>query len=64
VVTIPAPGLSEAEILDTAPPAAVASVVLLVLFFHPWLVLGVLIDLGLLWGVLVAGGMPQGGSLT
>lgn len=30
---------------------SVASLGLLVLFFHPWLVLGVLIDIGLLWAV-------------
>jgi len=46
------------------PPAAavgaIASVALLLLFFHPWLVLGIAIDLGLLWAVLVADWMPQG----
>ena len=46
------------------PPAAavgaIASVALLLLFFHPWLVLGVAIDMGLLWAVLVARWMPQG----
>jgi len=31
---------------------SVASLALLVLFFHPWLVLGVLIDIGLLWAVM------------
>jgi hypothetical protein len=39
--------------------AAIASLALLVLFFHPWLVLGLAIDLGLLWAVLVAGWTPQ-----
>ena len=37
---------------------AVASLVVLVAFFHPWLSLGVAIDLGLLWAVLVAGWTP------
>jgi hypothetical protein len=32
---------------------AAGSLALLVLFFHPWLLLGVAIDLGLLWAVLV-----------
>jgi hypothetical protein len=43
---------------------AVASVALLVLFFQPWLVLGVVIDLGLLWAVLIAGWRPQGGPIS
>lgn len=46
------------------PPAAavgaIASLALLLLFFHPWLVLGIAIDLGLLWAVLVADWTPQG----
>jgi hypothetical protein len=36
---------------------------LLLLFFHPWLVLGIAIDLGLLWAVLVADWTPQGTAL-
>jgi hypothetical protein len=43
---------------------AVASVVLLVLFFQPWLALGVLIDLGLVWTVLVAGWSPHSGPIS
>ena len=43
---------------------AVASLALLVLFFQPWLALGVLIDLGLLWAVLVAGWSPVGGPIS
>jgi len=44
-------------------PAAVAlgafsSMALLVLFFHPWLVLGLAIDLALLWAALVVGWDP------
>lgn len=37
---------------------ATASVLTLVLFFHPWLVLGLVIDAALLWGVLVAHWVP------
>lgn len=37
---------------------AAASIGLLALFFHPWLVLGVGVDLALLWGVDVAGWVP------
>jgi hypothetical protein len=36
----------------------VASVTLLGLFFHPWLVLGLVLDLGLLWLGLVADWTP------
>jgi hypothetical protein len=43
--------------------AAGASVALLVLFFHPWLVLGVLIDVGLLWAVF-SGWSPHGGPIS
>jgi hypothetical protein len=38
---------------------AIASIALLALFFHPWLVLGVAIDLVLLWAVLVANWEPE-----
>jgi hypothetical protein len=43
---------------------AVASLGLLVAFFHPWLVLGVAIDAGLLWAGLVAGWTPASPSLA
>jgi hypothetical protein len=33
---------------------ATASLALLLLFFHPWLILGVLVDVAILWAVLVA----------
>jgi hypothetical protein len=39
---------------------ALASIALLALFFHPWLVLGVGIDLVLLWTVLVVRWSPTG----
>ena len=39
---------------------AIASIGVLALFFHPWLVLGVGIDLVLIWAVLVAGWVPEG----
>ena len=34
------------------------SLLALLLFFHPWLVVGVGIDLGLLWAVFVLGWTP------
>lgn len=40
---------------------AVASATLLLTFFHPWLVLGLVIDAGLLWAALVAGWVPASG---
>lgn len=39
---------------------SVASLAILVLFFHPWLVLGVAIDVVLVWAVLIAGWTPEG----
>jgi hypothetical protein len=39
---------------------ALASLALLVVFFHPWLLVGVAIDLLLLWGVLLARWVPEG----
>jgi hypothetical protein len=39
---------------------AVGSIAVLALFFHPWLVLGVAIDVALLWAVLVASWAPEG----
>ncbi|GEM_PF-915744 len=38
---------------------AMASLALLVLFFHPWLVLGVAIDVVLLWAVLAVRWVPD-----
>jgi hypothetical protein len=38
---------------------AVASAALLVVFFHPWLLLGVLIDAAVLWAVLIARWEPS-----
>jgi hypothetical protein len=37
---------------------AATSLVTLVLFFHPWLMLGVAIDMALLWAVIIAGWRP------
>jgi hypothetical protein len=37
---------------------AAASALTLILFFHPWLVLGLAIDAALLWAVLVVGWSP------
>lgn len=38
---------------------AVASIAILILFFHPWLVLGLVIDVALLWVALVARWTPE-----
>jgi hypothetical protein len=40
---------------------AVASLAMLVIWFHPWLMLGIGIDLILLWSALVAGWTPAEG---
>jgi hypothetical protein len=40
--------------------ASLASLALLVVFFHPWLALGVAIDAVIVWAVLVAGWAPEG----
>ena len=39
---------------------AMASLAILVLYFHAWLVLGIAIDIVLLWSVWVAGWIPDG----
>ena len=39
---------------------SIASIALLVVFFHPWLVLGLAIDVALIWSVLIAGWSPDG----
>jgi hypothetical protein len=39
---------------------AVASLAVLALYFHPWLLLGVAIDLALLWFVVIGGWSPAG----
>jgi hypothetical protein len=41
---------------------AIASLALILLFFHPWLVLGIAIDAVLLWAVLIARWAPAGVS--
>jgi hypothetical protein len=38
---------------------ASASLLTLAIFFHPWLVLGIAIDVILLWAVLIAGWAPS-----
>lgn len=67
-VTIAAFGLAALAALGVLPstlfvPAtaagAIASLALLIVFFHPWLVIGVAIDVGLLWAVLIAGWLPD-----
>jgi hypothetical protein len=65
LAALAAAGFIPGELWGPASAAgAVASVALLVLFFQPWLVLGVVIDLGLLWAVLIAGWRPQGGPIS
>jgi hypothetical protein len=43
----------------TVTVGAVSSVALIALFFHPWLVLGIAIDVVLVWAVLVAEWAPD-----
>lgn len=43
---------------------SIASVALLALFFHPWLVLGFVIDAVLLWATFAAGWRPGALELT
>ena len=38
---------------------AIASLVLLGLYFHPWLIFGVALDIALLWATLIAGWSPS-----
>ena len=38
---------------------AVASALTLMLFFHPWIILGLVIDAALLWAVVVVGWSPS-----
>jgi len=42
---------------------AAASLGLLIAFFHPWLGLGIAIDVGLLWAGLLAGWVPASSGL-
>jgi hypothetical protein len=46
--------------LAAAAVGSVGSLALLIAYFHPWLLLGVAIDLGLIWSVLILGWTPQG----
>lgn len=39
---------------------AIASLATLVLFFHPWILFGIAIDVALLWAVLALGWRPEG----
>ena len=65
VVTLVGAGLASIGVVvphawwpQLAVSGAVASLAVLVLFFHPWLLLGIAIDLGLLYLVLVANWNP------
>ncbi|HYK95077.1 MAG TPA: hypothetical protein VE011_04295 [Candidatus Dormibacteraeota bacterium] len=66
-LTIAGFGLAAVAALGIAPAAlwapaiavgAAASLGLLVVFFHPWLALGVAIDIALLWVALIIGWTP------
>jgi hypothetical protein len=58
-------GLAPASLFVGAIAAAsVASLVLLGLFFHPWLALGLVIDLALLWATFVAAWRPGSAGLA
>jgi hypothetical protein len=69
-LTIGGFAMAALSVLGVAPPGlwasaaigAVGSIGLLILFFHPWLVLGLAIDLALLWAVLIVGWAPDGGT--
>ena len=67
--TIAAYGLAAVALLGGLPVpiwaagtigGSIASIALLVLFFHPWLVLGLAIDAGLLVAVLLLDWRPEG----
>lgn len=66
--TIAGFGLAAVAALGVAPGlwpvgvavGGVASILLLGLFFHPWLALGVVIDLVLLWAVFLGSWAPDG----
>ena len=59
VAALVALGLSPVGLWAPAVAAgSVASLALLVAFFHPWLVLGIGIDVALFWAALVAGWNP------
>jgi hypothetical protein len=68
VLTIAGFALAAVSALGVAPGlwsvgvvvGAVASLAILWLYFHPWLILGILIDIVLLWAITVAGWAPQG----
>lgn len=63
IASLVAVGLAPAGLwLPAVATGAFASLALLVAFFHPWLVLGVGIDLALLWASLVAGWVPTGAA--
>ena len=60
VASLAALGLAPVALWAPAVTAgATASLAILVAFFHPWLALGVGIDLAVLWAALVAGWIPE-----
>lgn len=69
VVTLLAAGLATLGILPrewwlaSVAAGTVASAITLAIFFHPWIVLGFVIDAALLWAVFVARWDPFGSAL-
>jgi len=60
LASVAALGLAPAGVWTAAVAVgAIASLALLVLFFHPWLVLGVVIDVVLLWVVFAVRWVPE-----
>ena len=58
VAALAAAGLVAGAWLPAIVAGTAASVVLLIVFFHPWLLLGVAIDVALLWVALGQGWTP------
>jgi hypothetical protein len=55
--------LPESAWVPSVAIGAVASLASLIVFFHPWLLLGVAIDLGLLWVAVIHGWVPTAPGL-
>jgi hypothetical protein len=65
LAAIAAIGLATASLwLPAVVIGAMASIALLAICFHPWLILGVGIDVVLLYATLVAGWVPTSASFT
>ena len=65
LAAIAAVGLAPSSVwLPVVVVGSMASIGLLAACFHPWLILGVGIDVGLLYATLVVGWVPASASLT